>query len=101
MTAAPRWPGVGPYSYQPVRLWMPSGGTWTLPSAFLPTFSTGALTPISGMRTLTGTDRASAVARGSRLSLGGEVVTDAGVTVAPASAGVPFSRPNVATLTPP
>src|SRR5450755_4328126 len=101
MTAAPRWPGAGPYSYQPVRLWMASGGTWTVPSAFLPTFMTGALTPMPGIRTLTGTDRASAVAWGSWLSLGGAVVTDAGVTVAPASAGVLPSRPNAATLTPP
>src|ERR1022692_2516987 len=92
MTAAPRWPGAGPYSYQPVRLWMASGGTWTVPSAFLPTFMTGALTPMSGIRTLTGTDRVSALARGSWLSLGGAVVTDAGGTVAPASEGAPVGR---------
>src|ERR1017187_4614775 len=101
MTAAPGWPGAGPYSYQPVRLWMASGGTWTVPSAFLPTFMTGALTPMSGIRTLTGTDRVSALARGSWLSLGGVVVTDAGVTVAPASAGVSFRKHYHATLTPP
>src|SRR5229473_2366228 len=87
MTAGPRWPGAGPCSYQPVRLWSPSGGTWTVPSAFSPTLITGALTSMSGMLMLTGADLASGLARGSWVRLGGTVVTDAGVNVAPASAG--------------
>jgi hypothetical protein len=79
MTAGPRWPGVGPYRYQPVRLCSSSGGTWTVPSAFLPTSITGASTPMTGMRMLTGTERASGFARGSRVSRGAVVVTEAGV----------------------
>src|SRR5579875_2913767 len=98
MTAAPGWPGAGPYLYQPVRSWSPSGGTWTVPSAFLPTSMTGALTPMAGMRMRTGTDRTSACTCGSRAGAGTAVVTDAGMPVAPASADRPSASANAATL---
>src|SRR5579875_251412 len=101
MTAAPGWPGAGPYSYHPARLWSPSGGTWTVPSAFLPSLMTGALTPMAGIRMRTGTERASACTCGSRGRAGTAVVTDAGTPVAPASGDRPWASANAATLAPP
>ena len=79
MTAGPRWPGAGPYWYQPVRLCSASGGTCTVPSASRPTFMTGAFTPIRGIRILTGAERASGFAPGSLASRGATVVIEGGM----------------------
>src|SRR5215475_11103124 len=101
MTAGPRWPGAGPYRYQPVRLCSASGGTCTVPPASRPSFMTGAFTPIRGIRIFTGTERASGLAAGSLASRGGMVVIEGGMYVPPACAdGLPNS-PNAATLAPP
>jgi hypothetical protein len=79
ITAGPRWPGAGPYSYQPVRLCSTSGGTCTVPSASRPTFMTGAFTPIRGIRISTGAERASGFAPGSLASRGATVVIEGGM----------------------
>jgi len=79
MTAGPRWPGAGPYSYQPVRLCSASGGTCTVPPASRPTFMTGASTPIPGIRISTGAERASGLALGSLASFGAPVVIEGGM----------------------
>jgi hypothetical protein len=49
------------YLYQPARLWLFSGGVWTVRSALRPTSVTEAFTPMAGMTTRTGTDHARAV----------------------------------------
>src|SRR5665647_2150577 len=60
MTAGPSSPGVGAPVYQPAG--KPSGGTSMVPSAFRPSSISSESTPIAGICTRTGTERASGVA---------------------------------------
>src|SRR5580704_9047611 len=60
MTDEPIWPGVAEYLYhaaRPALVWI--DGTATVPSALSPMRSSFESTPIAGMRTDTGTERAS------------------------------------------
>src|SRR5215469_5175114 len=83
MTDEPSAPGVTLPSYQPARLWLPSGGTWTVPSLFLPSRMTGAFTPSTGISIPTGVDGGSpgATAEGST-GKGTAVPTVAGISCA-------------------
>src|SRR5579871_6301734 len=60
MTDAPIWPGVAEYLYQaasPALVW--TDGTMTVPSRLSPRCSSLVSTPMAGIRTETGMDRAS------------------------------------------
>src|ERR1700760_2483380 len=60
MTDDPIWPGVAEYLYQ--AAWPASvltEGTWTVPSALSPRCSSAESTPMAGMCTDTGNERAS------------------------------------------
>src|SRR6266480_346815 len=60
MTDEPIWPGVAEYLYHAARpALVRIDGTWTVPSALSPMRSSFESTPIAGMRTDTGTERAS------------------------------------------
>ena len=60
MTDEPIWPGVAEYLYHAARpALVLIDGTWTVPSALSPRRSSFESTPIAGMRTATGTERAS------------------------------------------
>src|SRR6266702_2156671 len=60
MTDEPIWPGVAEYLYHAARpALVLIDGTWTVPSALSPRRSSVESTPIAGMRTATGTERAS------------------------------------------
>src|SRR5580692_7865580 len=60
MTDEPIWPGVAEYLYHAARLALVRmDGTWTVPSELRPRRSSFESTPIAGMRTDTGTERAS------------------------------------------
>src|SRR5215470_2335618 len=60
MTDEPIWPGVAEYLYHAARpALVLIDGTWTVPSALSPRRSSLEFTPIAGMRTATGTERAS------------------------------------------
>src|SRR5665647_2450617 len=60
MIAGPSSPGVGAPVYQPAG--KPSGGTSMVPSACSPSSISSESTPIAGICTRTGTERASGVA---------------------------------------
>src|SRR6476646_7466020 len=60
MTDEPIWPGVAEYLYHAARpALVRTDGTWTVPSALSPRRSSFESTPIAGIRTDTGTERAS------------------------------------------
>ena len=60
MTDEPIWPGVAEYLYHAARpALVRIDGTWTVPSALSPRRSSLESTPIAGMCTDTGTERAS------------------------------------------
>ena len=60
ITDAPRWPGVAEYLYQAASsAAVDSDGTWIVPSRFSPRCSRSELTPMAGISTDTGSDRAS------------------------------------------
>src|ERR1700755_319996 len=60
MTDEPIWPGVAEYLYHAARpALVLIDGTWTVPSGLSPRRSSLESTPIAGMRTATGTERAS------------------------------------------
>src|SRR2546429_1599441 len=64
MTDEPIWPGVAEYLYQAAKpALVLIDGTWTVPSALSPRRSNLEFTPIAGMRTATGTERASDCSR--------------------------------------
>src|ERR1700738_1695939 len=56
MTAEPTWPGDGPSRNHPGS-WK-SVGTWTVPSGLSPSADTDTATPMAGIRSVTGTERA-------------------------------------------
>src|SRR5579859_4333954 len=58
MTAEPTWPGEGPSRYHPGSWKLV--GTWTVPSGFSPSAETATATPMAGIRSATGADRATA-----------------------------------------
>src|ERR1700751_3322984 len=59
MTDEPIWPGVAEYLYHAARpALVLIDGTWTVPSALSPRRNSLESTPIAGMRTATGTERA-------------------------------------------
>lgn len=60
ITDGPVWPGVGEPSYQPAGACAAIGGTATSPSASSPRDITAVSTPISGMRSRSGSERAMA-----------------------------------------
>src|SRR5579859_1620097 len=74
MTDDPSRPGATLRLYQAARLWLSSGGTWTVPSAFWPTWVIGARTPIAGISISVGTDGASAAATLTGSGPSGDVV---------------------------
>src|ERR1039458_5538804 len=78
MTEEPSWPGVTLRSYQPARLWLASGGTWTVPSALRPSGVTGADTCRTGISIRTGADEAIGAAVGTVTGWGTDVPTTAG-----------------------
>ncbi|WP_405732522.1 hypothetical protein [Streptomyces sp. NBC_01537] len=53
-----RFRGVGEPWYQPAGLFAAVGGTCTVPSDASPSRGTGVSTPMAGIRSLTGTERA-------------------------------------------
>src|SRR5216683_4709836 len=82
MTEVPLWPGVTPWSYQLVKLWLASGGTWKEPSVFRPSLMTGASTLIAGISIRIGVDAVRAAAVGFAIGVGAAVPTPLGITVA-------------------
>src|ERR1700722_11309586 len=70
MIDGPGWPGVGEYLYQAASLVSGgslSGGTWMVPSLFIPTYSSLELTPMAGIEIVTGRDLGIA---GPRITVG-------------------------------
>src|ERR1700733_1662874 len=89
MTDVPFAPGVTDRSYQPARLWLSSGGTWTVPSGLRPRRVTGASTPIAGISIVIGVDAGSGAATLAGLGAKGTLVpTAAGMSCAAAGGSV-------------
>src|SRR5450759_3643798 len=63
MPADPTWPGVGPNRYHP-GAWN-SVGTWTVPSGLSPSSDTATATPMAGILSVTGVERATTVSGGA------------------------------------
>src|SRR5579859_7885962 len=85
MTDVPFAPGVTDRSYQPARLWLPSGGTWTVPSALRSRSVTGASTLTAGITIVIGADAGSGAAMAAALGAKGTLVlTVAGISWAAA-----------------
>src|ERR1700748_2043064 len=74
MTDVPFAPGVTDRSYQPARLWLLSGGTWTVPSVLRSRRVTGASTLIAGITIVIGVDVDSGAATLAGLGAKGTLV---------------------------
>ena len=74
MTDDPSCPGATLRSYQAARLWLSSGGTWTVPSAFWPTWADRRPDPDRGDLDPVGVDGASAAATVTGSGPRGDVV---------------------------
>src|SRR6185437_3020566 len=109
MTDVPVAPGVTERSYQPARLWLSSGGTWTVPLELRPRLVTGASTLIAGITIVIGADVRSGAATLAGLGAKGTVVPTvdgmswaaAGGSCGPALSACATTKAPTATMTRP